>query len=350
MFFKDGARYNAIGPWLKEYFGGRIAKLAVDGGFTCPNRDGSLSFEGCTYCSRTGSGDFAGDRRETITSQLDSQHKIMSAKWPDFRCIAYFQNYTNTYAPAAVLREKYEEALSYPDCCGIAIATRPDCIDDEVLSLLSDINDRTFLWVELGLQTSNDRTADLINRCCSTDVYDETVNRLVKAGIRVVTHVIFGLPGESHEDMLETVRHICRAPIFGIKLHLLHLMTGTAMGHEYLCQQADLSFSCDKSGPVISGDPVQAPEPGRLLPDHPSSPDPDRPLIRVMEKDEYISLVADALEIIPAEITMHRLTGDAPPDLLIAPEWCLKKADVLNGINKELKKRGSLQGCRVRTE
>lgn len=347
MFFKDGARYNAIGPWLKEYFGGRIAKLAVDGGFTCPNRDGTLSTEGCTYCSRSGSGDFAGDRNDSITMQLRSQHKMMSAKWPEFRCIAYFQNYTNTYAKVHILRRKYEEALSYPDCCGIAIATRPDCIDDQVLELLSEINEKTFLWVELGLQTTSDSTADLINRCCSTAVYDDTVKRLTEAGIRVVTHVIFGLPGESHQDMLETVRHICQEPIFGIKLHLLHLMTGTAMGEEYLSQQAQISISGSlpcPDGNIYENRVHDADKEESTVSD--ASP-ALRPPIRVMEKDEYISLVADALELIPADITMHRLTGDAPPDLLIAPEWCLKKADVLNGINKELKRRGSLQGCRA---
>lgn len=312
--FKDGARYNSIGPWLKEYFGARTVKLAIDGGFTCPNRDGSLSYGGCTFCSESGSGDFAGSRALTISEQMSEQIKTISNKWSDACYIAYFQNYTNTYAPAEELRTKYLEALAFPGCCGIAIATRPDCISDDTLELLAELNQKTFLWVELGLQTSNDRTADLINRQCTTAAYDDAVDRLTSRGVRVVTHVIFGLPGETHSDMIETVRHICQKNIFGIKIHLLHIMTGTALGKEYSAQQ--------ENSPV-------------------------RPLIVPMSKDDYINTVADALEIIPPDITIHRLTGDAPKDSLIAPLWSRDKKSVLNGINMELKKRGTLQGCRT---
>lgn len=313
--FKNGARYNSIGPWLKEYFGCRIAKTAIDGGFTCPNRDGTLSYGGCAFCSERGSGDFAGNRAFTISEQMSEQVKSISNKWSDARYIAYFQNYTNTYAPVSELRRKYFEALDFPECCGIAIATRPDCIDDDVLSLLSELNEKTFLWVELGLQTSNDRSAAIINRRCSTAAYDDTVDRLLSRGIRVVTHVIFGLPGETHSDMLATVRHICRKNIFGIKIHLLHIMTGTALGEEYLRQQ--------------------------------DTSEANYPDIVPMLKEDYINIVADALEIIPPEITIHRLTGDAPKDALIAPLWSRDKKSVLNGINMELKKRGTIQGYRA---
>ncbi len=327
--FRDGARYNGIGPWMKEYFGGRTVKLAIDGGFTCPNRDGTLSYDGCAFCSRSGSGDFAGDRSLSITEQMRSQVTVMSEKWQSAHFIAYFQNYTNTYAPAEELKKKYYEALSFPGCCGIAIATRPDCLNDDVIDLLCKINSETFMWVELGLQTSNDKTADIINRCCSTAVYDDAVARLNEAGIRVVTHVILGLPGETHDSMLETVRHVCSRNIFGIKLHLLHIMTETALGDEYIRQQ---DHSPAAQYPGCSSHPQLKPA---------------MPAIIQMEKNVYISTVADALEIIPADITIHRLTGDAPRDSLIAPLWSRDKKSVLNGINMELKKRGTMQGSRV---
>ena len=312
MMFKDGARYNGIGPWLKDFFGQRIVKLSIDGGFTCPNRDGTLSAKGCSFCSERGSGDFAGNPAVPIPLQMEHQIRLLSGKWKDFRCLAYFQNFTNTYGPVKLLQKKYEEALQHPLCCGLAIATRPDCIDDEVLHLLSSLNQKTFLWVELGLQTADDGTAEAINRCCSTAVYDHTVRRLTQAGIRVVTHVIFGLPGETPSDMLRTVSHVCSAPIFGIKLHLLHIMKGTALGEAFLHQDAH-------SAP-------------RIIP---------------MEKETYIRTAADALERIPPQITIHRITGDAPKELLLAPLWSLDKLSVRNGISQELKKRGTCQGSRA---
>lgn len=319
--FKNGARYNAIGPWLKEYFGGRTVKLSIDGGFTCPNRDGTLSYDGCSFCSRSGSGDFTSDRLLSITEQMQSQSDILSQKWLSTHFIAYFQNYTNTYANISDLRNKYYEALSFPGCCGIAIATRPDCLNDEVIGLLSEINNNTFLWVELGLQTSNDKTAELINRCCPTSFYDKAVEKLLSAGIRTVTHVIFGLPGETQNEMLQTVRHICKSNIFGIKIHLLYIMSETVLGDEYINQ-----LRCGRAAPDIT--------------------DYTFPQIIPMEKSNYIATVADALEIIPPDITIHRLTGDAPRDSLLAPLWSLDKKSVLNGINMELKKRGTTQGSR----
>ncbi len=329
--FKDGARYNGIGPWLKEYFGGRTVKLSIDGGFTCPNRDGTLSYDGCIFCSSNGSGDFAGDRSLSISDQMRDQAAILSGKWHSAHFIAYFQNYTNTYAPIDTLRSRYHEALSFPGCCGIAIATRPDCMSDEVIELLSEINKRTFLWVELGLQTSNNNTAQVINRCCSTAVYDDAVSRLISAGIRVVTHVIFGLPGETHDDMLKTIRHTCSRNIFGIKIHLLHIMSGTALGDKYIKQDymKQQGYSSALSDLNICTDIKEFP-----------------PIIP-MEKDDYISTVADALELIPSNVTIHRLTGDAPHDSLIAPLWSRDKKSVLNGINMELKKRGTMQGSRA---
>ena len=346
--FKDGARYNGIGPWMKEYFGGRTVKLSIDGGFTCPNRDGTLSKDGCIFCSSRGSGDFASDRRLSIAEQMLAQIEIMSEKWNSARFIAYFQNYTNTYAPVAALARRYSEALSFPGCCGLAIATRPDCLSDEVISLLSDLNKKTFLWVELGLQTSNDNTAEIINRCCKTSVYDDAVRRLTKAGIRVVTHVIFGLPGEIRSDMLETVQYACKYDIFGIKIHLLHIMKGTLLGKEYLRQhecKTNGLYTDHNNAACASG---AAPGAAYTAAVTSSCPMQYFPKIIPMEKNDYINTVADALELIPADVTIHRLTGDAPRDLLIAPMWSRDKKSVLNSINMELKKRGTMQGSRAR--
>ncbi|MCR4601291.1 MAG: TIGR01212 family radical SAM protein [Clostridia bacterium] len=303
--FKDGKRYNAIGPFLKEYFGQRIAKAAINAGFTCPNRDGLVSAGGCTFCSADGSGYFACDDDVSIRAQIDEQIPVMRAKWPDAGFIAYFQSFTNTYAPVERLRKLYEKALSHKDIRGIAIATRPDCLPEPVLDLLEELNRRTFLWVELGLQTANDATASAFNRGYSLETYDRAVDALTKRGIRTVTHLIFGLPGETPSDMLNTVRHICRKNIFGIKFHLLTYMSGTLMGSEFLR-------------------------------------DPSR--FRPLTRDEYVEILCDALEVIPPDITIHRLTGDAPEDRLIAPRWALDKLAVLNAINRELKKRDRCQG------
>jgi radical SAM protein (TIGR01212 family) len=286
--------FNTIGAYLRKEFGCQISKLSLDGGFTCPNRDGTLGIGGCIYCSEDGAGHFAGD----IVSQI----QLVSGKWPSGKYIAYFQSHTNTYAPVEVLRAKYNEALSHPDVIGIAIATRPDCLSIEVMELLVDLNRRTYLWVELGLQTKSDITANFINRCYPTSVFDESIEALSAAGIRTVVHLIFGLPGESREDMMDSVEHVVAKKPFGIKIHQLYLMKGTPMES--------------------------------LYPDH----------IRLLKKEEYIDLVVDALEHIPQEITIHRLTGDAPTHTLIAPLWCLDKRSVLNEIQKEFKRRGSFQG------
>lgn len=325
LLYKNGARYNSIGPWLLDHFGKRTAKAAIDAGFTCPNRDGTKGYGGCIYCSEEGSGEYAGTIGKGISSdekhilvpvkdhavidepaaQITSQLDFLKEKWGHPLCIAYFQNFTNTYAPVEHLERLYRNALSHPDCAGIAIATRPDCIDSDVLNLLDELSKETFLWVELGLQTTNDRTAEMINRQCTLAEYDGCADRLISRGIRVVTHLIYGLPVEDREIMLESTRHVCEKKIFGIKLHMLNILKHTAI-EKMWCE-------------------------GK---------------VSLMDRDEYISLVCDALEIIPREITIHRLTGDAPADLLLAPDWIPDKRAVLNGINRELKRRGSVQGCR----
>nr|HML39013.1 TIGR01212 family radical SAM protein [Bacillota bacterium] len=230
------------------------------------------------------------------------QIRLLSKKWPSGKYIAYFQSHTNTYAPVEELREKYYQALEYPDVIGIAIATRPDCLSAEVLELLSELSQRTFLWVELGLQTIHEDTALLINRCYPLSVFERAVDELSKLQIKTVVHLILGLPGESREDMMESVRYICDKDIFGIKLHLMNVLRDTKLAEFY---------------------------PGR---------------IHIPEKEEYINLVVDVLEIIPRHITIHRLTADAPRHLLIAPEWGYEKRSILNGIQKEFRRRASYQG------
>ncbi|MGI6204153.1 MAG: TIGR01212 family radical SAM protein [Anaerovoracaceae bacterium] len=302
-------RINHIGEYLRYEFGFKVIKLSIDGGFTCPNRDGTKGTGGCIFCSEGGSGELAG----TIEQQL----ALLSEKWPSAGgYIAYFQSHTNTYAPADVLREKYENALAYPGIVGLAVATRPDCLPEETLDLLEELSEKTYLWVELGLQTSDDDTAMRINRCYPLSDYDDAVRRLTERGIRVVTHLILGLPGETREIMETSVRHVTEPVgenpdgtgrhIFGMKLHLLNVVKNTALMRDY-------------PGYTPFGTP-----------------------------EEYISLVCDMLEIIPADITMHRLTGDVPRRLLVAPEWSYKKRTILNGIEKEMRRRGSFQGCRLK--
>lgn len=287
---------NSISSYLKKEFGEKTVKLAIDGGFTCPNRDGSKGTGGCLFCSEGGGGDFA----STIENQID----LLSEKWPKAKYLAYFQNHTNTYAPVEQLREKYEKALRHPLTSGIVIATRPDCLSEEVLDLLSEINSNHFLWVELGLQTIHQKTAQLINRCYDLPVYDAAMKALSSRGIKVVSHLILGLPGETKEDMMASVRYVCNANTWGLKLHLLNVVKGSRMEVDYADYHSFASI------------------------------------------DEYINLVCDLLEIIPPEIVMHRLTGDAPRKILITPAWSYKKRTILNGITAELKRRGSWQGCK----
>lgn len=288
---------NSIGSWLKTYFGEKTVKLSIDGGFTCPNRDGTKGTGGCTFCSGEGSGELA--------SNIEDQIRLLSEKWPKAKYLAYFQNHTNTYAPVSVLREKYYEALNHPKISGIAIATRPDCIDEDILDLLSEINENHFLWVELGLQTMHQKTADQINRCYGLPVFDKAIRALQDRGIKVVVHLILGLPGESRQDMIDSVRYVCQSGAWGIKLHMLNIVKGSAMAESFRGYDAFDSI------------------------------------------EDYVSFVCDLVEIIPPEVVIHRLSGDAPRKILIAPQWSYKKRTILNGIHAELARRGSTQGCRA---
>ncbi|MDD3570245.1 MAG: TIGR01212 family radical SAM protein [Lachnospiraceae bacterium] len=298
--------YNSLNNYLKTKFGKKIAKLSLDGGFTCPNRDGTLSTDGCIFCSESGSGDFAGDRSLSISQQIEQQKQRVSKKWPDSKYIAYFQSFTNTYASVEILRSKYTEAIEQRDIVGLAIATRPDCLGEDVIELLKELNKKTYVWVELGLQTSNEKTAKFINRGYENTVFEDAVNRLNLAGLDVVVHLIFGLPNETQEDMLNSVKYTCSFNIQGIKLQLLHVLQNTPLDTLYQNQP-----------------------------------------FHILTKDEYLCLVCTALEYIPKEIVIHRLTGDGPKKNLIAPMWSANKKDVLNSLTKLISEKNIRQGCKI---
>ncbi|SLK10500.1 Putative Radical SAM protein [Clostridium chauvoei JF4335] len=299
----NGKRYHSLNYYLRNKFGEKVYKISLDGGFTCPNRDGRVAKGGCTFCSASGSGDYAGSRALSISKQFEDRKEMMEKKWKDGKYIAYFQAYTNTYAPVDVLRQKYEDALKQKGVVALSIATRPDCIDDEIADLLGEINKKTYLWVELGLQTINDDTARNFNRGYDLKVFDESLKKLKDRNIEVVVHTIFGLPGESKEDMLKTVDYVAHSGVQGIKFHLLHLMEGTRMVKQY--------------------------ESGEL---------------KLMTQEDYIDTVCKAVTMIPEEMVVHRLTGDAPRELLIGPMWSLKKWEVLNTIDKALEDNDLWQG------
>ena len=278
-------------------------KVALDGGFDCPNRDGTVAHGGCTFCSAAGSGDFAGNRADDLLTQFNEVRDRMHEKWKGGKYMAYFQAFTNTHAPVSVLREKYETVLGLDGVVGLSIATRPDCLPDDVVEYLAELNERTYLWVELGLQTVHERTADLINRAHDFDCYVEGVNKLRKHGIRVCSHIINGLPLEDRGMMMETAKAVADLDVQGIKIHLLHLLKGTPMVKQY--EKGKLTF---------------------------------------LSQDDYVQLVCDQLEILPPEMIIHRITGDGPIELMVGPMWSVNKWEVLNAINGELERRGSYQG------
>jgi radical SAM protein (TIGR01212 family) len=298
-------RFHTWNYEMREHFGTKVFKVMLDAGFTCPNRDGSIAAGGCTFCSARGSGDFAGSRRDDLVTQFNTVRDRQHNKWPEAQYIGYFQAYTNTYAPLPVLKEYYETILRQPGVVGLSIATRPDCLPDDVVEYLAELNERTYLWVEMGLQTVHESTSTLINRAHDTQCYLEAVEKLRKHNIRTCAHIIYGLPQESHDMMLQTGRAVADMDVQGIKIHLLHLMRKTPMVKQY-----------------------------------------EAGLLRFLEKDEYVKLIVDTLELLPPEMIVHRLTGDAPRDLLLGPMWSLKKWEVLNAIDAELKGRDTWQGKR----
>jgi len=296
-------RYHTLNHYYRELFGEKVFKVPLDGGFTCPNRDGTVATGGCIFCSARGSGDFAGDRRLSLKQQFREIKDTLHKKWPQAKYIGYFQAFTNTYAPAAELKEMYEAVLEEDGVVGLSIATRPDCLPDDVLDVLEDINKKTKLWVELGLQTIHEHTQVLINRAHSYDVFLEGVQKLRERKINVVVHIIVNLPGESRDEMMKTAEAVAHLPIQGIKIHMLHLLKKTPMMKLY--REGKLTF---------------------------------------MDQASYTKLVVDMLEILPSEMVVHRLTGDGPRDLLVEPKWTLKKWEVLNGIDHELIRRNTWQG------
>lgn len=296
-------RFYTLNRHYRERFGEKIYKLSLDGGFTCPNRDGTLGTRGCIFCSEGGSGDFAANRCLSIRDQLEEAKQIFSGKTTGNKYIAYFQAFTNTYAPVSYLKKIYEEAMEPDDIVGISIGTRPDCLPDDVIQLLAKLNKRKPIYLELGLQTIHDTTAEFIRRGYPLSVFEDAVIRGKNAGLNVVCHVILGLPGETNEMIFETISYLNRLPIDGIKLSLLHILRNTDL--------ADL---------------------------YESTPFP------TYSKEEYVELVIDCLERLRKDIVIHRITGDGPKDLLIAPLWSLNKRDVLNSIQKRFKERETHQG------
>lgn len=300
-------RYYSFSDYSKRRFGCKVYKLALDGGMTCPNRDGTIGYGGCIFCSAGGSGDFAEPVCDSVQKQIENAKKRVSFKIKNGKFIAYFQSYTNTYAPLPYLRNLFSSAIACDDIVALSVATRPDCLPEETVALLAELNAVKPVFVELGLQTSDENTAKLIRRGYSLPVFDDAVKRLKAVGINAVVHVIFGLPGESREVMLNTVRHAARAGADGIKLQLLHVLRGTPLADIY-----------------------------------------NRDEFRCLEKDEYIRILGDAVNLLPENVVVHRLTGDAPKKLLLAPLWSADKKSVLGAIERSFRERDVKQGSLAR--
>ena len=301
----DNKRYHTWNYYLRNTFGEKIFKVSINAGFTCPNIDGKVSYGGCTYCSKEGSGDFAGNPKDNLIKQFDDITEMMHKKWPNAKYIGYFQAFTNTYAPVEVLKEKYETILALDDVIGLSISTRPDCLEDDVVEYLGELNERTNLWVELGLQTIHDSTSKLINRGHDYNEFLKGLEKLKAKNIKVIVHIINGLPCEDYNMMMETAKAVANMNVDGIKIHLLHVIKDTPM--ERMLQKG---------------------------------------MLTLMDKDEYINLVCDQLEILPETMIVHRLTGDGKRNELVGPLWSLKKWEVLNSIDDELKRRNSYQGIK----
>lgn len=295
--------YYSLSDYLKAEFGTKVYKIAISSGCTCPNRDGTKGTRGCIFCSEGGSGDFAADAKLSVTGQIESAREKVSRKVLNGKYIAYFQSYTNTYAPVPYLEKIFTEAIMHPDIAALSIATRPDCLPDDCLSLLARLAEIKPVWVELGLQTIHPATADLIRRGFDLSCFEQAVTKLKSIGIKVIVHLILGLPGESRADMLESVDYIAALPADGVKLQLLHVLKNTDLAALY--------------------------ENGEL---------------EVMTMPGYIDLLAECIERLPARIVIHRLTGDGPKSLLLAPLWSANKRVVLNTIRQVFTQKNVVQG------
>ena len=296
-------RYNSVNQFFREKFGKKVIKVSLNGGFTCPNRDGTKGYGGCVFCSEKGSGDFAPEKQKPIEEQFLESRQRLSKKWPDAKYIAYFQSFTNTYASLDYLEDLFLRASKLEGVVGIAIATRPDCIDEEIVKFLAKLNKKLYVFVELGFQTSKKESIDFINRCYENKVFEDGIRLLNKYNIDTVVHTILGLPYESKEDMLNTIRYVSSFNIRGIKLQLLHILENTALAKIYKKEN-----------------------------------------FKILSLEEYIDIVVSCIEILPKDIVIHRITGDGDKKILIEPKWSLNKKVVLNSINKEFLKRDSFQG------
>lgn len=296
-------RYYTLDYYNKNKFNSKVFKVSLNGGFSCPNKDGSKGYGGCIYCSKLGSGEFAGDKNESLEVQFEKVKKVLDKKWPNSKYIAYFQANSNTYADVSVLREKYESVLKIDNVIGLSISTRPDCISDDCLEYLAELNDRTYLTVELGLQTTHEETSKLINRCHDLNCFEDCVKRLRSKNINVIVHIINGLPYETKDMMVETVKYLNKLDIQGIKIHMLHILKDTKLALMYKKEN-----------------------------------------FKVLSKEEYVDIVCTQLENLKENVVVHRITGDPKIDDLIEPTWVTKKFGVLNEIDKELEKRKTYQG------
>ena len=302
-YTNSNKRYHTLDYYYKQKFNSKVFKISLNAGFSCPNIDGTVGYGGCIYCSKTGSGEFAGNKEDSIKTQFETVKEMMLKKWPEGKFIGYFQARTNTYADVKTLKKLYETVLSFDNVIGLNIATRPDAITEECLDYLEELNKKTYLTIELGLQTTNEKTAKLINRCHTLTCFEEMVKKLRKRNIDVVVHIINGLPYETKEDMLNTVKYLNNLDIQGIKIHMLSILKDTAL--EKLYQKKHF---------------------------------------KVLSKEEYIDIVINQLELLRPEIVIHRITGDPKIEDLVAPTWLIKKFCVLNDIDKEMVKRNTYQG------
>ncbi len=306
IYSDSNKRYYTLDYYYKHKYGSKIAKISLNLGLTCPNKDGTVGYGGCIYCSKLGSGEYAGDPIEPVKKQFDTVKKMMIKKWPECKFIAYFQANTNTYGPLDYLIKNWEEVLTYKDVVGINISTRPDSITKECYDYLEELNKKTDLIVELGLQTTNEKTSKLINRCCDLKTFEKCVKELNKRNIKILVHIINGLPYESKEQMIETVKYLNKLDIQGIKIHMLHVIKDTEMAKLY-----------------------------------------EKEKFHILTKEEYIDIVIRELELLRPEIVINRITADPDKSMLIEPKWLCQKCQLLNDIDKEMKKRNTYQGIRL---
>lgn len=305
-YSNDNKRYHTLTYFYQQKFKEKICKVSLNANFTCPNIDGKVGFGGCIYCSKLGSGDFAGNPEDDLLTQFEKGKKLMQRKWPNAKFIAYFQAHTNTYAPVETLKNYFEPFIAKKDVIGLSIATRSDSITDECLDYLTDINKRTYLIVELGLQTIHEKTSKLINRCSTLKNFENMVKKLKERNITVVVHIINGLPYETEEMMLETVKYLNTLDIDGIKIHMLHILKDTPLEKYY-----------------------------------------EKNRFKILTKEEYVNIVVKQLEYLRPEIVIHRLTGDPDPKNIIEPTWLIKKFTVLNEIDKLMAKNNLYQGDKI---